>query len=85
MLKVTPTMTHSIVLSGIPLPQWVQSAISKRFEETKGSRFCILVIEQAILFIADHDKEVHAIIKDNDPGEKMSDYLEQRIKAVVKS
>ncbi|WP_422106832.1 FAD-dependent oxidoreductase [Winogradskyella sp.] len=36
---------------------------------------------QAALFIADHAKEVHVIIRGNDLGAKMSDYLVQRIEA----
>ncbi|WP_299363624.1 cyclic nucleotide-binding domain-containing thioredoxin-disulfide reductase [Winogradskyella sp.] len=36
---------------------------------------------QAALFLADHAKEVHVIIRGNDLGAKMSDYLVQRIEA----
>jgi len=34
---------------------------------------------QAALFLADHAHEVHVIIRSNDLGDKMSDYLVQRI------
>ena len=34
---------------------------------------------QAALFLADHAKEVHVILRGNDLGAKMSDYLVQRI------
>ena len=34
---------------------------------------------QAALFLADHAQEVHVIIRSNDLGDKMSDYLVQRI------
>lgn len=36
---------------------------------------------QAALFLADHAKEVHVILRGNDLGAKMSDYLVQRIEA----
>lgn len=36
---------------------------------------------QAALFLADHAKEVHVILRSGDLGAKMSDYLVQRIKA----
>ena len=36
---------------------------------------------QAALFLADHAKEVHVILRGNDLGAKMSDYLVQRILA----
>lgn len=36
---------------------------------------------QAVLFLAEHAKEAHVIIRGNDLGAKMSDYLVQRIEA----
>lgn len=36
---------------------------------------------QAVLFLAEHSKEAHIIIRGNDLGAKMSDYLVQRIEA----
>lgn len=36
---------------------------------------------QAALFLAEHAKEVHVILRGNDLGDKMSDYLVQRIEA----
>lgn len=61
------------------------SATSMNISSCKGEKVGIVgggnSAGQAALFLADHAAEVHIILRGNDLGSKMSDYLVQRVEA----